>query len=48
LWRALAVASAQLSQLRHLDFVALERRALTQFERVDGLRLQAAAAALSL
>jgi hypothetical protein len=48
LWRALAVASANLPQVRHRDFAALEERAHNQFQRVDSLRLQAAPAALSL
>jgi hypothetical protein len=48
LWRALAAASAQLPQARHLDLAALEERAQNQFQRVDRLRLQAAPAALSL
>jgi hypothetical protein len=48
LWRALAVASAHLPQVRQLDFAALEARAQDQFRRVDGLRLQTAPGALSL
>jgi hypothetical protein len=48
LWRALAVASVHLPQVRHRDFAALEERAQNQFQRVDSLRLQAAPAALSL
>jgi hypothetical protein len=48
LWRALAVASAPLRPLQQQDFAALETRAQNQFQRVDNLRLQAAAAALSL
>lgn len=48
LWRALAAAGARLPQVRHLDFAALEQRALNQFQRIDGLRLQTAPAALSL
>jgi hypothetical protein len=48
LWRALAVASAQVPQVRHLNFAALEEQAQNQFQRVDSLRLQAAPAALSL
>jgi hypothetical protein len=47
LWRALQAISAQLPPAQQLDFSALERRALTQFERLDRLRLQAAAVALS-
>jgi hypothetical protein len=48
LWRALAVASVQLSQVPHPGFAALEARAQTQFQVVDSLRLLAAPAALSL
>jgi hypothetical protein len=48
LWRALAAGSVHLPQVRHLDFAALEQRALKQFQQVDSLRLQAASAALSL
>jgi hypothetical protein len=48
LWRALAVASVHAPQVRHLDFATLEKRAQNQYHRVDGLRLQAAPAALSL
>jgi hypothetical protein len=48
LWRALAVASAPIPQIRGLDFAALEARAEDQFRRVDGLRLQTAPVALSL
>ena len=47
LWRALAVVGGGLPQLRAVDFSALEQRANRQFQRVDELRLQAAAAALS-
>jgi hypothetical protein len=47
LWRALQAVSAQLPPAQQLDFSALEQRALTQFERLDRLRLQAAAVALS-
>ncbi|MFL5402445.1 MAG: hypothetical protein ACJ8BF_06470 [Gemmatimonadales bacterium] len=47
LWRALASSSAHLSELRTLDYGALERRAIAQFTRVDNLRLQVAPAALS-
>jgi hypothetical protein len=48
LWRALAVASANLPPVRHRDFAALAERAHNQFQQVDSLRLQAAPAALSL
>jgi hypothetical protein len=47
LWRALEAVSAQLPPAQHLDFSGLEQRALRQFERLDRLRLQAAASALS-
>lgn len=48
LWRALAVASVHAPQVRHLDFATLEKRAQNQYQRIDGLRLQVAPAALSL
>lgn len=48
LWRALAAAAAQEPQFRTIDIAALEQRALSQFQRVDSLRLQAAPKALSL
>jgi hypothetical protein len=48
LWRALEAASVHVPQVRHLDVAALEQRAQNQFQRVEGLRLQAAPAALSL
>ena len=48
LWRALAAASIRLPLDRHLDFATLEKRAQNQYQRIDGLRLQAAPAALSL
>jgi hypothetical protein len=47
LWRALATASDHLTRLRGVDYASLERRALDQFARVDRLRLQSAAKALS-
>jgi hypothetical protein len=47
LWRALQAASSRLPAPQRLDFAALEQRALSQFERVDRLRLQAASSALS-
>jgi hypothetical protein len=48
LWRALSAASGHWPQVQHPDFSALERRAVSQFQRVESLRLQAAPAALSL
>lgn len=48
LWRALAAVAGELRQVGAVDFSALEQRAHRQFQRVDGLRLQAAAVALSL
>jgi hypothetical protein len=47
LWRALRAISRQLPPGQQLDFSALEGRALTQFEKLDRLRLDAAAVALS-
>jgi hypothetical protein len=47
LWRALGAASTRVPIMRHMDFPALQRRAQSQFERVDRLRLQKAASALS-
>jgi hypothetical protein len=46
LWRALGEASRNEPTLNG-DYVALERRAQNQFQRVDGLRLRLARAALS-
>ncbi len=40
LWRALAVASAEIPSLRNRDFVALERRAGEQHDRVEAKRLE--------
>jgi hypothetical protein len=45
LWRALAATSMTVNRL---DYAGLEQRALKQFQTVDGLRLEAARAALSL
>jgi len=45
LWRALAAASVRAT---HLDYASLEQRALRQFQTVEGLRIEAARAALSL
>jgi hypothetical protein len=47
LWRALGVAATRIPPAQRMDFKALERRALSQFERVDCLRLQKASSALS-
>ena len=47
LWRALDAASTRIPPAQRMDFQALERRALSQFERVDRLRLQKAPSALS-
>lgn len=42
LWRALAAASATVPQLRTLDYVELERRAVEQHDRVEAKRLEIA------
>ena len=47
LWRALAAASRQLAEIGILDYAGLEQRARDQFNRVDAIRLQVAADALS-
>ena len=47
LWRALAAVPSDLPQRRALDLSRLQQRALDQFELVEGLRLQAARAALA-
>jgi hypothetical protein len=47
LWRALRAAAIDVPPLRGLNFSELEQRALSQHERVDRLRLQAASIALS-
>ncbi len=42
LWRALAAASATVSQLRTLDYDELEKRAAEQHDRVEAKRLEIA------
>lgn len=42
LWRALAVASEAIPRLRTRDYVALERRAVEQQDRVEAKRLEVA------
>ena len=42
LWRALAVASEAIPRLRSRDYVALERRAVEQHDRVEAKRLEVA------
>ena len=47
LWRALGVVADRHAELRELDLDWLERRAASQHEEVDAMRLEAARAALS-
>jgi hypothetical protein len=42
LWRSLGAIGSSFSALQGMDFVALEKRAQGQFERVEDLRLQMA------
>jgi hypothetical protein len=42
LWRALAAASETLPRLRKLDYVALEKRAVEQYDCVEARRLEVA------
>jgi hypothetical protein len=45
LWRALAAAAEEVSELRGLDYERLEQRAEEQRRRLEPLRLEAAKAA---
>jgi hypothetical protein len=47
LWRALEAVAEIRADLGPLDFPGLHKRALDQFARVDGLRIQAARRAFS-
>lgn len=48
LWRSLTAAAVSVPQAKQLDYGALEQRALSQFQRIEKLRLQAARVAVSL
>jgi hypothetical protein len=47
LWRALQAARERVPQARSLDLAGLERRAKSQYERAESMRLQLAPQALS-
>lgn len=47
LWRSLAAAAVRV-EAKAMDYAGLEQRAMSQFQRVEAMRLQAARAALSL
>lgn len=47
LWRALASLQGNVPQLGKLDLAQLQRRATSQFERIDAARLRSARAALA-